>query len=254
MECDQPVDSVRALSGTYPDMFSAVLQRGAKDLAVTLSFSVFDVVNDPSATARAAEILDSIDVVLMTGSRHGVNDGLEWTGRLIEFVRLAEATNRIKIIGICFGHQIVATAFGGKVERNTNSEGYTGKADPEGWEIGWTEMGLTDEGKRFFGAGVKEKPCFYSMHKDKVTVCPPGFKNLISTSMCTYQSLVKGNSVLTIQAHPEFSADVVRELILLRRGKVFNEEFGNEALDMLEKHPDIDSMFFVDQILKFVLA
>ncbi|KAJ3114076.1 hypothetical protein HK100_001776 [Physocladia obscura] len=253
--CDRPADSIVAVSGDYSQMFGRLLRDAGTRHAPPVDFHItaFDVVNNPSATDNAIKAITDTDAVVITGSKYGVGDGLEWTQRLINYVQLAEATKRIKIIGVCFGHQVVAAAFGGKVERNTNPIGYKEVKNPQGWEAGWTKMIPTDAGKTFFG-DIKDSVAFYSMHKDIVTVCPPGFSNLLTTDLCPFQSLLKDDSILTIQAHPEFSAEVVREIIQLRKEiKVFNEDYADDLLAILANNPQVESSWFSDKVVSFLL-
>ncbi|KAJ3069925.1 hypothetical protein HDU98_007033 [Podochytrium sp. JEL0797] len=250
--CDTPADSVQRVSGgDYFFMFSALLSSAASALGVSreaLRFVAFD-----SVSGAAPFDFSGIDALLVTGAKHGVNDGAAWIATAEDCLRRAKDTNRVKIIGVCFGHQLVAKAFGGKVERNSNPLGFKPVRNPDGWEVGWTQMNLTQAGKLFFGAAAKDTVSFYSMHKDVVTVCPAGFSVLFSTDLCPIQSLVQGKSILTIQSHPEFTADIVREIVKMRRENgVFAGDFADEVVEILVKNPSSDSMWFSEQIIKFL--
>lgn len=82
----------------------------------------------------------TIDAILITGSKYSAYADDDWIIRLTEYTRALIEEGRVRIIGVCFGHQIVARALGGRVA-----------ASLAGWELSVTEMELTKEGKRVFG-------------------------------------------------------------------------------------------------------
>jgi GMP synthase-like glutamine amidotransferase len=95
------------------------------------------VVHNPST---AYPNLDDVDAILISGSKHDAFEDDEWILTLVEFVRKALLHDRVKIVGICFGHQIVARAMGALVARGD-----------QGWEISVVETRLTEKGKEVFG-------------------------------------------------------------------------------------------------------
>ena len=101
--------------GEYPDMFAALL--GAADPALT--FTTYDV-----RLGEYPAAIEDEDAYLITGSRHSVYDPLPWIAPLMDFVRELDQ-RRIKLVGICFGHQLIAEALGGS----------TRKAE-QGWGVG----------------------------------------------------------------------------------------------------------------------
>jgi hypothetical protein len=90
------------------------------------------------------------------------------------------------------------------------------------------------------------------MHQDIVTKVPSNFQVLASTSICSIQSMFLKDRCITIQGHPEYSASFVKELITLRRGKIFTEEFADEALMRCEGCP-LDSFWFTTKCLEIML-
>ncbi|KAI8609868.1 class I glutamine amidotransferase-like protein [Chytriomyces sp. MP71] len=245
LACDTPAQQIVDKEGDYPVMFERLLKKGLADLGgkpIDLHFEAFDVAGKgelPSATDLAR-----LDVLLITGSKHGVNDGLPWTQSAMALLREVASEGRIKIVGICFGHQLVAAAFGGIRSCLKN---------PKGWEAGWTQMKLTDAGKQFLGDKDAVVSQFYSMHKDIVTVCPQGFTNLFQTDLCQYQSLVNHKkSVITIQSHPEFSPFTIREIVKLRKANaVFDTDYAEELMAIMDKDLPVDSAWFTQVILRF---
>jgi GMP synthase-like glutamine amidotransferase len=100
--------------------------------AETLHLDAFDV------TKGIYPKMNDYEAFIMTGSKYSAYDTEEWILTLTEFIRQVDQTSK-KVIGICFGHQILANALGGRVEKN-------GK----GWEVGWTAVEVNEDGQRFF--------------------------------------------------------------------------------------------------------
>jgi GMP synthase-like glutamine amidotransferase len=140
LECDKLLDGARSIYGGYGGVFTALLQSGAAALEPPLSpsdlqISVFDAV-----TKQEYPSLESIDAVLLTGSRHDSFVDDPWILKLVEFVEEVLEQRRVRIIGVCFGHQIVGRALGAKV----------GRSD-KGWETSVTAVDLTKKGQEIFG-------------------------------------------------------------------------------------------------------
>lgn len=173
--------------GDYPDMFARLLDGHGFDFE---TFRVVEGDMPPSATA--------CDGWLITGSRHGVYEDHPWIAPLENFIRAAFAA-RVPVVGICFGHQIVAQAMGGRVER------YAG-----GWAVGATAYEFGDR-----------TLTLNAWHRDQVTVAPAGAKVIASNDFCANAALLYDDRALTIQAHPEFRPEFVDGLIQTRgRGVV----------------------------------
>jgi GMP synthase-like glutamine amidotransferase len=182
-------DGMEAEHGDYGEMFAAIL--GARGFD-SQTWSVVD--NDfPTDPADA-------DGWLITGSRHGAYDDLPFIPPLEDFIRRVWDAN-VPMIGVCFGHQIIAQALGGKVEK------FAG-----GWSVGATDYALKD------GSGVLR---LNAWHQDQVTVRPAQATVLASSPFCENAILAYGDRALTIQPHPEFTASFIKGLIDTRgRGKV----------------------------------
>jgi GMP synthase-like glutamine amidotransferase len=141
LECDTPLKGTRAKYGGYGNVFKALLDPGADALGHPhlsskqgLELTYWDVVQDKYPS------LDSIDAILMTGSRYNSFDNTPWILKLVEFTQRVLAQNRVRVIGVCFGHQIVGRAMGVEVGRS-----------PTGWEAAVTAVHLTQRGQEIFG-------------------------------------------------------------------------------------------------------
>ena len=133
---------------------------------------------------------EAADGWLITGSKHGVYEDLEWIPRLEALIRDIHAADR-PLVGICFGHQIIAQALGGKVEK------FAG-----GWSVGRSTYDWNGE-----------EITLNAWHQDQVVAPPPGAERLASSTFCENAALVYGDRAFSVQAHPEFGRHVVETLI-----------------------------------------
>jgi GMP synthase (glutamine-hydrolysing) len=140
--------------------------------------------------------VEDADGWLVTGSRFGAYEEHDWIPPLEDFLRAAYAKS-IPIVGICFGHQVLAQALGGRVEK------FSG-----GWSAGVEHYSL--EG---FADGID----LIAWHQDQVTELPADARVVGSSPFCRYAALAYGDRAWTIQSHPEFNADFVDGLIEARR-------------------------------------
>lgn len=127
---------------------------------------------------------DEVDGWLITGSRFGAYEEHDWIGRLEDFIRAVHQA-RVPMVGICFGHQLIAKALGGKVEK------FHG-----GWSAGTTTYRRHDR---------DETQVLLAWHQDQVTEPPKGAEVIASNDFCAYAALSYGDWGLTFQPHPEFT-------------------------------------------------
>ncbi|KAG1787726.1 class I glutamine amidotransferase-like protein [Suillus plorans] len=235
--CDVPADPVREQHGDYTRIFGTLLEESLKpinethsaDSQTTFTLEPFDV------RVQVYPKEDDYDAILITGSAHTAHEyeqpGREWMKKLIEYVRvIATEKPRIKIFGICFGHQIVALAMGGTCVRNTR------------FEVSATKLQLTELGKRVYGieSGVMN---IHLMNRDHVPTKPPSFHVLASSNQSPIHGMVLFSQseslrdashsdfrltdihILTSQGHPEFTESIMRLLLSVRRGLLGPEIF-----------------------------
>lgn len=197
--------------GDYPPMFAEWLGQAA-----------------PEFTYRAYAALDGeipaspteCDAWLITGSKYGVYDGLPWIESLKEFLRSARSAGQ-PIVGICFGHQILADALGGKTVKSE-----------KGWGVGVHDYQVVK--RPVWMDGAPESFAIHAMHQDQVTEIPDDATVLASSPFCEYAMLAYGDpeapDAISIQPHPEFSEAYARELVELRNGVAIPPEQGTPAL------------------------
>jgi GMP synthase-like glutamine amidotransferase len=168
--------------GTYPQMFEQMIR--AADAAVT-----FDTVSIPAGEKlpEAGEL----EAVLITGSSAGVYDGFDWIAPLEDFVRAANA-RKVPMVGVCFGHQLIAQALGGVARKSE-----------KGWGIGRHVYDVAPGNGILDGARI----AIAASHQDQVIAPPPGAKTILSSDFTEHAGLLyPGGTTLSVQPHPEFSA------------------------------------------------
>lgn len=209
-------DDLSPTYGEYPKMFETFL--GGNDF----EFESYSVV-----TGIFPSSINECDGWLITGSKHGVYEDHDWIPPLEDLVREIYAAN-IPLVGICFGHQIMAQALGGKVEK------FGGL-----WGIGTQEYDHTD--------GTKTK--LLAMHQDQVIEKPPEAEIITSSDFCKMAGLAYKNKAISYQAHPEFTHGFVELLIKSRSGTVIPEDQAELAL--VDVHAANDAKQYAKRIAEF---
>lgn len=227
--------------GEYPDMFERLV-RGADSSA---RFTTWDV--EAGIHPSEGEI-DSVDGFIITGSKSSVYDDKSWIRDLEGLIQTLHA-KRKKMVGICFGHQIIAKALGGLVSKSE-----------KGWGVGINVYDLTDlpfepadeagmnkaDAKRTADSGqthilepqtlehktleskplepetLEHKPLEHktlklvASHQDQVEALPPGARTIATNAHCENAGFVMGDHIFTLQGHPEFIPDYAEVIMALR--------------------------------------
>lgn len=215
---------------TYPQMFASLLNRAAKDL----EYQFFSVVRGEFPAS-----VDDCDGWLITGSRHGAYEELDWMLQLEAFIR--EAVGRqIPLVGICFGHQIVAKALGGEVVKSD-----------KGWGVGVSTYSVT--GKPSWMEQAADNIRIYAFHQDQVTQLPPDAEVFLSSEFCPIAGYTYGDSVMTIQAHPEFEEVYELSLLNLYSGTIVPRPVAEKALQWIDKSGEkADTRLLAEWIVAFL--
>ncbi|KPA22216.1 GMP synthase (glutamine-hydrolyzing) [Shimia sp. SK013] len=163
---------------------------------------------------------------LITGSKHGAYEDHAWIPLLEDFIRACVSEN-VPLVGVCFGHQIIAQALGGKVEK------YEG-----GWAVGRQTYD-------FAGTEI----ALNAWHQDQVTELPPGAVTLASNDFCAHAAVLYGDRALTVQAHPEFDGLFLDGLINTRGRGLVPDTLLDAAEDTLAE--PIANQTIADQFADF---
>lgn len=191
-------------SGDYDQMFRALLAGHGLD------FETYSVVDGQFPDGAQAA-----DGWLITGSKHGVYEDHPWIPPLEALIRDIHSRG-LPMIGVCFGHQIIAQALGGKVEK------FSG-----GWSVGRTE----------YVAGG-ETLALNAWHQDQVTRRPAGARVLASSEFCENAILAYGDTIWTVQPHPEFTAEFIGGLADTRGKGVVPDALLQQAKAQLDTPVD----------------
>jgi len=189
LETGRPPASLRAKWGTYDDMIRTMLGRDRE-------YRSYDV----QAGELPADPTECSAYVI-TGSAAGVYDDLPWIPPFLDFLR--RVRGRAKLVGVCFGHQAMAKAFGGDVVKS-----------PKGWGVGLHRYDIVEP-----PPGMREPLAFAipAFHQDQVVTLPPGSRVLAASKFTPFASIGYDDDTVSVQGHPEFSPAFSAALIEARR-------------------------------------
>ncbi|MGE5563046.1 MAG: type 1 glutamine amidotransferase [Bacillota bacterium] len=202
LETGVPPDPLADEFGSYPDMFAELLGPG-------FEIETFDVQKGqlPEPAAHGA--------YLVTGSPAGVYDPYPWIGPLQQFIRNAAEA---KMVGVCFGHQVMAQALGGEVVKS-----------PKGWGAGLHRYEVVHPQRWTNGERQVAVP---ASHQDQVVVQPPNTEVVARSDFTPFAALAwKDRPAISFQFHPEFSVGYAKALIEKRYDRVNDPDAALASLD-----------------------
>lgn len=211
LETGHPPEHLKDNFDDYPARFRALLGEGVP----TTRFNVQTghLPDDPSAFQGA----------IVTGSAAGVYDDLPWIPQLVDWLKAARGQTRL--VGICFGHQVLAHAFGGVVEKSH-----------KGWGVGLHRYDVqATEPWMHPRARTIAIPV---SHQDQVVAVSPDARVLASSAFTPYAGLAWGEDAISFQCHPEFQPEYAAALIEGRRGERIPHPIADEAIDSLKRPND----------------
>ncbi|QTF93752.1 GMP synthase [Halomonas sp. BM-2019] len=218
LQCDDVAPELIGRHGNYPTMFQRLFQRVDPDVR----FRVWRCLDGEIPTDP-----DAVDAWMTTGSKFGVNDGHPWVDELAAFIRLLWRHGK-PLVGICFGHQLIARALGGAVEKSAR-----------GWGVGisFNRVGERAEWMRPW----QEALDLVVSHQDQVVTLPEGARVLAGSPFCPAYLMQIGDHFLGVQGHPEFARPYSADLMALRRAAI-GEERVREGLASLAAAADDELM------------
>jgi GMP synthase-like glutamine amidotransferase len=210
LETGAPPDDLKARYCDYPAMFRALLAGEGR------AFQTYDV-----TTGRFPAQAD-FDALIVTGSPAGAYEPLPWIAPLKDFLR---ASRGKPMVGVCFGHQIMAEAFGGKVEKSA-----------KGFAVGLHRYTVLEKEPWMDAAAAFAIP---ASHQDQVVVQPPHTRVIAASDFTPFAALAYTDQpAISFQGHPEFDPAFAQALIEARRGTRLTEAQADAGVASLREAND----------------
>ena len=218
--------------GTYAEMLIALINTEEQ----VFEFKTFNILDDEFPKDHL-----ECDGWIVTGSPHGVYEDHSWIPTVSQLINNVYEAN-LPIFGVCFGHQLIAQALGGHVEKSE-----------KGWGLGLHTYQVNN--KPDYMSNLSEKVTLNICHQDQVLRPPQGATVYAKSEFCENAGFYIKDKVLTMQAHPEFLVDFTKALLAARRDVTIPKEFVDPALVGLKNNPDsVQSNEFAKTIRQFFLA
>lgn len=182
------VEPLRERRGDFEDWFRAGLGLDADEATVVAPY-----------LGESLPAPQAVSAVVVTGSPAMVTEEADWSLSCESWI--AELVGRGRpVLGVCYGHQLLARALGGAAGQN-----------PNGMEIGTCEVELTDSGREDpLFAGLPAVLVVQQTHRESVVELPRGARHLAGNDHDAFQAFAMGDRAWGVQFHPEFDADIMR--------------------------------------------
>ena len=223
LETGTPPPALAARHGDYPAMFRALLGEG-------FAFETFDVQAGQWPEAEA------FDAAIITGSAAGVYEDAPWIADLLDWIR--SARGRTRLVGVCFGHQAMAQALGGRVEKSDR-----------GWGVGLHRYEVVSPEP--WMSPATSAVAIPASHQDQVVEKPAEARVLLRSDFTPFAGLAWGEDAISFQAHPEFTPAFATDLTAGRHDRI-DPALVERAVDSL-KAPD-DRALVGRWVGRFILA
>lgn len=223
--CDDVNAALQPKHGNYPAMFARRIQDIAPDWE-TVTFRALD--GDLPGPD------DTCEGYITTGSRYSVNDGLPWITALKDFV-IEIGRSQTPFVGVCFGHQLLASAFGGSTAQSER-----------GWGVGITSNQI--DIRKPWMTPFKSDLNLVASHQDQVLTLPKNTQVLASSPFCPFYMLQYKRHIMGVQGHPEFSKAYSRALMDMRKDRIPAERI---RLGELSLGVSSDDRLYMQWIINF---
>eukprot|EP01132_Coremiostelium_polycephalum_P010648 gene10648-13045_t len=250
LKCDSFIPEIKSKFGDIDVQFKNLLN--CNTLQTTVDLNVFECVQN-KFPIKDDIMKGRYNGFIITGSRSSVNDDTEWTHTLQDYIRLFNQNN-IKTVGICYGHQSIAKALGGEVTTNS-----------KGWQVSdhtfKVNQGLLNSKYQSLfnngsgGGGLLDLQSLniICLNKQIVSKLPTQTQlDVFGSNESSDNQAAINSNFLSFQGHPEFTPEVIKALILSRRGII-----PDDVIDDGVKRADnskIDQSVYANAIISFITS
>ncbi|XP_059443301.1 gamma-glutamyl peptidase 5-like [Corylus avellana] len=207
--CAEDSDYVKKMYGGYFGVFVRMLAEEGE---------TWDVYRVASGEFPDDEEIALLDGFVITGSCNDAHGNDVWICKLLNLLKKLDAMKK-KVLGICFGHQILGRALGGKTGRSMS-----------GWDIGVRTIHLSSSSKHFSSLKIPATLSLIECHRDEVRELPPKAEVIAWSDKTGIEMFRYGDHIMGIQGHPEYTKDILLHLIdrLLQRDMIM-ESYAKEV-------------------------
>ena len=206
LDCDELADELQSDYGCYSAMFKTLFKPRLQNVSDDIQYVRYDVL-----AGQVPSDIEACDAYLVTGSKTGVYDDAPWLPLLSAFLVSAYA-QRKRLIGICFGHQLLADILGGKAEKSDKGWGVGTLEQTHQFSLNWMQP-MPDSLKLLYS------------HQDQVTKLPEEAVCIYGSDFCPNGAFYIAHRVLCFQGHPEFTKDYCQRLMILRQARYAPGQF-----------------------------
>lgn len=226
--CDTFPGLLPANIPSYEWMFTSLFNKVCGDV----TYKTYEVYND-----QLPQTFSESDIYLITGANVSAYDDIPWVQHLKDWV-VEAAKKRVKLAGICFGHQIIAEALGGKVKRAS-----------VGWGVGVREAKVVDEMLAASFPNAKMRLLYN--HHDQVVKLPKNATLVATSDFCVNEAFRIGRNIIAFQGHPEFSEQYESHLLTDFPDDGESQELKQQALLSMSKDEPQNALV-ANVVLKFL--
>lgn len=212
---DHVLEDLQIQHGDQDDFYYKLF----KEVDTDIKLKIYDV-----TVADYPESINECDGYLITGSKLSVYDDVQWIRDLETYIHLLHSKKKA-LLGVCFGHQLIAKALGGEVR----------KAD-EGWVLGLQDYQFHKSFPWLNKMNTRVR--LIHSHQDQVISLPDKAELVASNHLVPYAMYFIGNHIMSIQGHPEFTNDYAYDVVCKRRDVLGEERYSLAAESLLNEKSD----------------